>query len=96
MPSQSNQSMNRVLSELKEQQRLNESALNNIKLRLNNDYHNFHSSTNNFTVPRGINNSHMALKNSHSNGTYIPIDSLTSNHYDSNLSNLSPEEIRQF
>ena len=94
----SNQSLNRILAELKEQQRINEAALNMLRQRLDGPQAIPGARSNStFGVARGLNNTHMGLKSSLSNGslpslyTNDQINSLPPNLIENNL---SPEEIR--
>ena len=87
LPVQSNQSINRILTELKDQQRINEAALKMLRQRLVNEAPYVSSRAAN---PYANNNPLPPIYGSSSNNLdFIP--GLNANAYDSTL---SPEEIR--
>jgi hypothetical protein len=94
LPVQSNQNINRILSELREQQRVNEAALNMLKQRLIADNAMNPSSSSSSYVPMSTTANNTRYTNPYSNAlsTLPPIYSNPiSSVYDSSL---SPEEIR--
>lgn len=92
LPVQSNQNINRILSELREQQRVNEAALNMLKQRLIADDNNAMPSSYVPTSTTTATNSRYNNPYSNALSTLPPIYSNPiSSVYDSSL---SPEEIR--
>lgn len=87
IPVQSNQSINRILGELRDQQRVNEAALNMLKQRLVNEAPSSNARSNSNPYSNAL--STLPPIYSSSNNDFMP--GLISNNYDSSL---SPEEIR--
>lgn len=82
LPAQSNQSVNRVLTELKDQQRINEAALTMLRQRLTNEAPNLNSS--------------VSLRSNQTSNSFLPSiypnnNDLVPSLYDNTL---GPEEIR--
>ena len=96
LPVQSNQSINRILSELKNQQRINEAALGMLSQRLNAGPNFQPPVSNNFNSVRSNNNFNRIDFSKYLNGPYHSYSLSSDRISNPSEDSYSAEEIRQF